>query len=439
MTGTAMAATTALVTGTGVTSSILVDGVESGAVVSWEGGDPRVAVVTGAAVGAPSAKRVGAPALAPLVVRVAFPPSAPLASWINEVAAGNSPRHTVVLVDSGSLRQPAEAYEVSAALLTEIVLPAFDATKTEFDPMRLVFAGEAGRAVAPPAGGIRAVRASGANFSLSLAGLDARGTLRIEPIRIVVSMAKSDVGATRSTEIVAGATEISNLTITLSSGSAATWKTWFTDFAMNASGAGATKRDGAIALLDASMKPGAVSISLAGCGILRVSRPPETAGVPNNYQAEIFCERVAFAGLTAVPVSKSDAATALPPPVVRAPLAAAAGIPDKGARDPAMFPRVSGLIRTSYSGTYQQTQTSETATYTSTETANQLAARVEEAAKAKGWELRTLSESEGGATRRIYQGWVSSPAIVTLTFGETTGVAGSQLDVQVYVDRSIIK
>lgn len=416
-------------------TQLRVDGSDAGPVVRWEGGDLRAPVLTARAGAGGVTKYPGSPAIAPLVVRVAFPPSAVLASWINEVASGNSPRRTLVLVDFNAAGAPGEAYEISDALLTEIVIPAFDAAARSYDPMQLTFTGARGRAVAVPAGiASGQARKSTPGFQLSLAGLDGTGVSRIEAVTIKQPVTTAGVGGGRTGGAVAGPTEISNLKVTLSRATMASWRSWHTDYVVNSAGPGATKRDGAIALLDPTGTPASISLALNGCGILSLSRPPDAEGVAAKYVAEMFIERIAFGGLPPPVAGPAPAPASTPPPpdkpIAKEP-AGPASPDDKGLRDPGEFPRVPNLVRLSYAGSYSTTSVSEHATYAAMEPAVELMERVQAAAKAAGWEMGNLSDSEKSGTRTIYQGWSKAKASASLTFYEKAGVKESQLDLRV--------
>ena len=73
---------------------------------------------------------------------------------------------------------------------------------------------------------------------------------------------------------------------------------------------------------------------------------------------------------------------------------------DQGTRDPVDFPRVSGLTRLSYAGTFTKDYTNESATYITTEDVYKLMQRITEAASAAGWEQLNLSESGAGPNGR---------------------------------------
>lgn len=421
----------------GSATQLYVDGADAGAVLNWEGGDFRAKTVAAAG---PGMKQPGQPVLAPLVMHVAFPPSAPLAAWITEVAAGGAPRRTLVLVDFDALRRSADSHEVTGAMLTEIVFPAFDASPDPSakasEPMKLVFSGERGGVPAkPPQLVVGPAAKATTGFQLSVAGLDGKGVSRIEGLTIKQSVVTPAIGGDDFVRRgAAGPTEISNLRVTLSRATASTWRAWHDDFVVKAAGPGATKREGVIALLGPTGQPGPISLVLTGCGILSLSRPPKTEGVATKYVAELFVERIAFTGSPPVvggPKGPLDPERA--PPEKKEPAAGSTAPADKGMRDPAEFPRVADLVRLTYSGNYDKSYTSEQATYAATDSANQLLARVSEAAKGANWELRTLDENEGGGSRQIMQRWVRDNAGATVTIYEKAEVKGSQLLLQVHV------
>jgi hypothetical protein len=299
-------------------------------------------------------------------MRVAFPPAPAVAAWVNEMAAGRAGPRTVVVADADATGRLVEAYELSGAALIEVEFPEFNGARTTLAVMRLVFAGASGGAVSPPASlsGV-STPANTAGFQLSFPGIDTKGVSRIEAIR-VVQPGSAVPGSVRGKTV--GATKTANFAITVSRASVASWQAWLSDTLKQAPG---SKREGAIALLSPTLKVSSVTLNLYGCSLVRLSRPPDWAGVPTYYVAEVACERVAFGGLPASAGAASESTIAAKreatspkelPTDRSAPVEA-----DRGTRDPILFPRVPGLTRTGYSGTYQKAYTNETARYASQE------------------------------------------------------------------------
>ena len=96
---------------------------------------------------------------------------------------------------------------------------------------------------------------------------------------------------------------------------------------------------------------------------------------------------------------------------------------DQGSRDPAGFPRVEGLTRISYSGSFQSTYTQEQAVYTAPEGIYVMVARVEAAAAGAAWTLTALSESESSNGKSVSQHWTKAGGQTDLSYLQPAGGA----------------
>jgi hypothetical protein len=123
-----------------------------------------------------------------------------------------------------------------------------------------------------------------------------------------------------------------------------------------------------------------------------------------------------------LPVKPADAST---PSTTTSPA-------DQGSRDPVDFPRVTGLTRVSYSGTFQKAYTSESATYTSTEDVQKLMARISDAAQAAGWEQLTLAEQGAPPNGRTVSASWSKPQVQAQVSCSDRREGGTTVNVQVY-------
>lgn len=425
------------------TSSWFVDGVSAGNVLGWDGGDARLAgAVTGAA-GVATDKVAGGVSFAPMALRVPFPPDPAVGAWVNEMASGlRSPRRLVV-TDADATGKLVEGYELQGAVLSEVELPEFNAARTSPAVMRVVLTGTAGRAVSPPAVlGALSAPISSAGFQLTIPGIDGAGVSRIESIKV----ASGDSQLAPLSGVTGGKSltgpRVANILVTVAHARVATWQAWLAESVRQAA---PVKRDGAIVLLSPTMRASSVSLNLHGCSLVRLSRPPDSAGVPAYYLAELACERISFGGLPAPAAPAAPVAAATRTPVAAKagdgvdPTPPAAGVPaesERGARDPAQFPRVSGLTRTNYSGTFQRTYTNETASYAAAEKIGDLVARVEAAATAAGWELRNLTESGSSPGRQVSQSWRKNTASAELTFIELKDRNTTQMNLAVMLQRA---
>jgi hypothetical protein len=463
-------------------TALAIDGVLCDRLPSWEGGDLRGGAVT------QGIKSTSGPVVAPLRIQAGFPASPELTGLINELCSGQTVPHTLTLVDYDGSGNAAAAVQLTGAVLMEVLFPSFESTASSVGPVKLVFAADKSDAVSPSSipGSARPGSSSARTFQLAVDGLDGRGVQRIEALTISRPSASDPAPQFSSLQVTLktstattwkkwytdfvvngrnGGEKFGALTMVDASGKSM-------DTALNFKQLG---------MLRLSRPPGtqglATSVEIEMyVGGLVVSKPAETT--PPTNTGDLSSSGVD--GVTSdVPLTHETLATPLPttssvtgvavePPLTNATLATpiptssssvatvdsrtlatdvtvksanpatspalapATNPADQGSRDPAEFPRVSGLTRVVYSGTFQKTYTSEQATYTSTEAIYQLVARVDAAAKAAGWTMTSLDEETISSGKSVAESWTTSTGTASVSYREQP-TGGSQLAVQVYL------
>jgi len=485
------AATNLASTSTAGKSVLIIDGVACDRVLSWDGGDRRGSVVTQSSTGGGMTKTIGGSAVAPLVLQVSLPLSSQLAGLVNDLCSARFLRHTVVLVDNNESGVAAAAFELSNAMLSEVTFPAFDAGTSTIDPVKLVFAAERSTSVTVPGTtSVSLAARSVSTFQLSIDGVDASRTARIEPLTIGVRASTDASGDARTYTSTPSSVDFSTLRVAVSATSAPSWNAWWTDFVLNGNATDGNEKNATLGLIDSSGAPMNIALNFSHVGILRVSRPPGTAGLATKLDTEMYFEGLSLSSPTssssnassategsdpstsdssssgsnsssgdsgsggssdAANSSDPTAASSTPiasraPRTTDVPLVSTTTTPstvqkvavlnpaDVGAHDPAQFPRVEGLTRTYYSGTFQPTYTSESANYTSTESIEQLVARVDAAAKAAGWTMTTITETAPNGGKSVGEGWTKAPgASATVGYSQPIGASGTEFSLQVYI------
>jgi hypothetical protein len=276
---------------------ITIDGVAAGRVLEWEGGDPRASVVTGpASTDGTATKQPGAPVCAPLVVKCALPPAGPLQDLLAEFCSNKAPRRTIVLTDYDAVGNATGATAFDGAMLDEVHLPALDASNTAPANATFVFTVEQSHDTKPfTATPVSSARATSSMFRLAVDGLDGKGVTRIEPIIVRRGGTSADTaGTSRDYASTSGAVEYSNLSVTLTRASSATWRTWFNDFVINGKSGDEDEKSGALEFLSKDMKQVVFALRFQNMGILRVSRVAVAEGAPELVQAELYFEKLSF-------------------------------------------------------------------------------------------------------------------------------------------------
>lgn len=275
-------------------STIAIDGVPAGAIVSWEGGDLRASVVPGPTGSDGTAtKQPGTAVCAPLVVQLAFPPADPLRILLGELCSNKASRKKLFITDRDAAGNATGATEFDGALLSEVRLPALDAASTTLATATFVFTVEQSREIAPPAApAASSTRAASSSFRLVVDGLDTTGVARIESISISGGVSTSTVGSARDYTATPVAAGFSNLAVSITRAKSGTWRAWFDDFVVNGKSSDGNEKSGALEFLTRDTKQVVFALSFQDMGILRVSRVHVPEGAPELVQAELYFEKL---------------------------------------------------------------------------------------------------------------------------------------------------
>jgi hypothetical protein len=462
------------------TTVLSIDGVAVARVLQREGGDLRAGVSTAVStIGGLSTKTVGTASVAPLVLHVQLPPTPGIAALVDELITGKLIRHTVHVTDYNLSGAAVATQELTGAILTHATFPAFDSASTTAGALTLIFRAENSTSVTAVANSAIPTIDVATSFYLGIDGLDTRGVIGIEPIAFRRVMSSSAIGETRDSGLSASSLQIDNLVIRINAAQSASWSSWWDEFVLRGQSGDSYEKSGSLHLVGASGKALTPWLNFSHLGILRVSRLSPPAGPAQTLEAELYLENVSLStpdetmsaasapstassdvspspvatttepgAIAAGPTASAPIATVLPggtqtPLATSVPLAStttavqsssvmiATSSSDSGSRDPAQFPRVSGLTREYYSGNYLPTYTNEQARYNTPEAIDALVARVDAAAKAAGWTLAMMNEATNAGSKTVGERWLKGPAAATLDFSQTT--AGTQLQVQVHI------
>jgi hypothetical protein len=198
---------------------LMINGQPAGEVRSFEGGDPRGAIVSTPLADGTLDKHVGAVTYAPLALHLPLPLTNTTVAWIGTLASGALPTATIQLVDV-SATGSVTAMEYAGAALIDAQLPALDAGNPNTGDLTLtvqVTGGQPLQAVGKPT----SARVTATGFRLTINGLDSRGVQRIEPLTFHREQPKGEL-------------QLSNLIVTLTEATSGTWRAWFNDFVVNA-------------------------------------------------------------------------------------------------------------------------------------------------------------------------------------------------------------
>ncbi|ATC62626.1 hypothetical protein CMV30_00815 [Nibricoccus aquaticus] len=438
------------------TQVVAIDGTGCAEMISWTGGEPHAAIVLSQGPGlATPQKSLGPIAYEPITIEAAMPFSPALQTVVSEMLSGAQTKRTLLLSSLDGSGQPVgENLQASGALLTEIHFPALDASARIPVRVKLVFQADhtsvtSATASIASAGGTRNSDST-ANFSLTLPGLPATGVSKIDAFTI--RRASITVTSGSTTRYTPGPLTVPDLTVTIGGADITAWQAWRDSFFPNPSTpspqtlSAVPYKNGTLQLLSSDLHTPLFTLQLTKLGLKRLAQPPVEASTLLKLRAELFCESMSTwtgNGLAQPATPASPAAftpqpvpTATPPPATKIipreldpaqtlstkTIASAETSPDdKGARDPAGFPRPPSVTRTSYSSSREPALIREYAYYhAATTKAADLIAFYEKALEASGWKETARSEDNSGPakTYRITSNWTLEKRTVSLTLGD---------------------
>ena len=242
-------------------------------------------------------KRIAGVKYEPFALGIGMGMGQPLYDWIKAMIAG-SPASKSGSIALANARGKAEAYRnFRNALVEEVAFPALDAASKEAALLAITLSPE--EITHAPGDGADLKATVGAkqkkwlcsNFRFRLAGLEdaCKRVAKIESFTIKQNVAEMVSGSSRIKTKVPTTLEIPNLKVTFSAADAKPWQDWFNDFVVKGNSGAGNEKDGAIDLLDASLKDTLGTITLSHCGIFSLEFDTTGNGA-SRYVAELYVQ-----------------------------------------------------------------------------------------------------------------------------------------------------
>ena len=266
---------------------LTLDGVNVGIVKSPAGGGATADVVNEPAGSSFfSKKHIGAPKYEDITMQVGLSMNKALYDWITACWKGDfqSKNGSILACDPNfNILTQRDFFN---ALLTEVTIPAMDASSKDAAYMTLKFSPESTR-YKKSSGKITGIPDTRqklwlpSNFRLNIPTLECSRVSRIEAFTI------------RRT---AGNISFPNLKIVLAWLTAQTWVDWHEDFVIKGNSGDANEKTGSLVFLPPDLKTPLASINFYNLGIFRLSLDSSDV-TPDQVQhatAELYCERMEF-------------------------------------------------------------------------------------------------------------------------------------------------
>jgi hypothetical protein len=302
--------------------AIELDGVRVGMAAWVEGGEP-VGTVVATSLGPTNTqkKHVTTIKWTPIKVTIGMGMGSPLFDWIKAFIARQDTKKNGAIIVFDAAGRPRSRMDWLNGSITEVAFPAPDATDRSegqltitIQPQRTTqrdVAHEA-RLAAPPK--TRPWLLSNFRIAIDNIASDTRRVSRIESIIVRRSITEYRDGASRDLTIILGPQQVTDVILSLPDGQANEFARWADDFLVQGHASDADERNGAIDLLDPSLRP-LFTLSLKHLGIFRLAR--ERAATAKNVTAKakayLYCEELVLdraPAITPVPARQAGRAAA---------------------------------------------------------------------------------------------------------------------------------
>ncbi|MGC4074325.1 MAG: hypothetical protein QM760_17795 [Nibricoccus sp.] len=431
--------------------TIAIDGNAIPEIRSWSGGESVSEVITARNGGSGvTSKILGRLTYEPIVVEAAPPFSPALQSCIaqflggSDTAALTSAKKTLLLAYLDASGQPiGDTIQATGAQLTEIQFPTVDAASRTPLLVKFVFRVDATAPVttaipAAAGGGNARNTALASNFTLAIDGVSTSRVSKVDAFTLRREVITNTSGNNASTSFSIGELTVPNLVVTLGGADSDSWKIWRASFLPQPDATTINrvqKKNGALRFLASDMTTSLFTLQLSGLAPVRFATvPPDSAAAALlQFRGEVFCEAMStFTGnglLTAVSPSPAaskviardiDPDKTLVDKAVVAPVAGETSPDDKGARDPADFPRPPDVVRTSFSSSREPNSVREIAYYAGKTSAAAIITFYEKSLAIAGWKETSRQEDNGGPgkTFRITSNWTKEKRSAQLVLGD---------------------
>lgn len=188
------------------------------------------------------------------------------------------------------------------ALITEITLPALDASNKEtafftikFDPVKIEYQDGDNADIKGEVNTKQKVWHN-SNFRFRLGDLPCSRVSKIDSITLKQSVVEDPVGEQRINDKVPGKLEVPNLKVTFSAVDGAPWQKWFKDFCIDGNCGNDKELSGVIEFLSPNGKEVLGSLDLFQVGIFALTTAKSESGKDEVHKmtAELYVERMAL-------------------------------------------------------------------------------------------------------------------------------------------------
>jgi phage tail-like protein len=277
------------------------DGSFAGWLQSTEGGNATADVVT-EKVGADgfAKKHLAGVKYEDITVNCGTGMSKAFYQWIQDTLSLRPNRKTGAVIESDHSARELSRLEFSNALISEMDMPALDASSRATAKMTVKFSPEFTRSKKGSGASIKfeivGEKWRTSDFKLKIDGLDdaTSRALKIEAITVKQKIVDDTVGENRDPTKQPAGVDFSNLAVTVADSHAQSFYDWAQDFIVQGNNGDDRERSGTLDYLDGRLRP-LFTLTFSHLGVFRVAPVNSNAADKfRTHKAEMYCERIAF-------------------------------------------------------------------------------------------------------------------------------------------------
>jgi phage tail-like protein len=278
------------------------DGVVCGFLDSVSGGGIAADVVSVPGADGFDAKRLGRVSYEELELQLDLSLDAAVYQWIAASWKNSGARRDGSVVATDVNGKAVSEQEFFRGLLTEVTIPALDASSKDAAKLTIKIAPEYTRLAKGSAKTVkstvgRQLEWTTANFKLEIDGLDTTKVLGIDALTVTQTVVAESAGESRTFAELPGKLTFPDLRVRVAASGADTWTEWFDDFVMKGNDDPSHERSGKLTFLDTSLKKPLGEVSFANLGIFRLEPGPRVANTDTIAEVvvDLYCDRMELA------------------------------------------------------------------------------------------------------------------------------------------------
>jgi hypothetical protein len=228
-------------------------------------------------------------------------------SWIQKSMAYEHERHDGAIVHTNYDFKEIVRQTFQRALITEIGLPALDATSKESGKMTIKFSPEMSQL--EYSGGTRTVQVvptdppkqklwTASNFRVRISGLEdaCRNVSKVEAINIKQNVVENTIGEKLIFDKEPAQIDFPNVILTIPESDAEKWYKWHKEFVIEGKSYSQSERNGGIEYLSSDLASTLFSLELENLGIIKFTPDKAESGGEKirNVKIEMYCEKMSF-------------------------------------------------------------------------------------------------------------------------------------------------